>query len=124
VADAATGMTIPTTTILVVTVAGTYEFMGGLFEISFPAETVANIRAQAPGYKAESRQVKGHYQRSVGLDMEIRLERSFGTLSPVYLGWCVEPLQEPSLELNDQNETRCSKPRRVAVMDALGALMS
>ena len=50
VSDGRTGMTIPTNApILVVTVTGSYEFMGGLFEVSFPAETLANIRAKAPG---------------------------------------------------------------------------
>lgn len=75
VTDADTGMTIPDATILMVTVGGSYEFMGGLFQISFPAETVVNIRAKAPGYKTESRQMKAHYKRNVTLDMEIKLER-------------------------------------------------
>jgi hypothetical protein len=75
VTDAGTGMTIPDATILVVTVTGSYEFWGGLFRISFPTETVVNIRARAPGYKAESRQLKAHYQRNVTMDMEIQLER-------------------------------------------------
>jgi hypothetical protein len=75
VTDAGTGMTIPDATILVVTVTGSYEFWGGLFQVSFPAETVVNIRARAPGYKAESRQLKAHYQRNVTMDMEIQLER-------------------------------------------------
>jgi hypothetical protein len=48
--------------------------------ISFPAETVANIKAEAPGYKSESRQLKAHYQRNVTVDVEIRLERVRGGL--------------------------------------------
>ena len=69
-------MTIPDATILVVTVVGSYQFMGGALQISFPVETVVNIKAQAPGYKTESRQLKAHYKRNVTLDMEIRLERA------------------------------------------------
>jgi len=80
VTDAETGMAIPDATILVVTVTGSYEFWGGLFQISFPAETVVNIKAQAPGYKAESRQLKTHYKRNVTMDMEVRLERLPGGL--------------------------------------------
>jgi len=54
VADADTGMTIADATILVVTTTGSYEFWGGLFQVSFPTEPVVNIKAQAPGYGAES----------------------------------------------------------------------
>jgi hypothetical protein len=49
VTDSSTGMVIPDATILVVTVTGSYHFWGGVFEISFPAETVVNIKAEAQG---------------------------------------------------------------------------
>ena len=75
VTDSPTGMTTADATILVVTVTGSYEFIGGLFQISLPADTVANIPASAPGYYGTvSRQFKGHYKRNVTLDVEIRLE--------------------------------------------------
>lgn len=61
VTDYDTRMTLPNATILVVTVAGSYEFIGGLFQVSFPAETVVNIKAEAPGYRTESRQLRPHY---------------------------------------------------------------
>jgi len=75
VTDARTGELIPAATILVVTVVGSYHFAGGVFDVSFPAHTVVDIRGEAPGYKSESRQLKAHYRRNVTLDMEIRLER-------------------------------------------------
>jgi hypothetical protein len=70
VTDADTGMMIPDATILVVTVAGSYEFWGGLFEISFPTETVVNIKARSPGCRVESRQLKDHYKCNARQDID------------------------------------------------------
>ena len=72
--DKVNGKEIPNARVMVVTVAGTYTFEGSTFEVSFPAMSVVNIRAEPPGYKPVMRQLKAHYERTATLDVEIRLE--------------------------------------------------
>jgi len=74
VTDKVNGKEIPNARVMVVTITGTYTFEGSTFEVSFPAMSVVNIRAEAPGYKPVMRQLKAHYERTATLDVEIRLE--------------------------------------------------
>jgi len=74
VTDKVNGKEIPNARGMVVTITGTYTFEASTFEVSFPAMSVVNIRAEAPGYKPVMRQLKAHYERTATLDVEIRLE--------------------------------------------------
>jgi len=74
VTDKVNGKEIPNARVMVVTITGTYTFEGSTFEVSFPAMSVLNIRAEAPGYKPVTRQLKAHYERTATINVEIRLE--------------------------------------------------
>ena len=73
VTDRVNGKEIPNARVMVVTGAGTYTFEGSTFEVSFPAMSVVNIKAEAPGYKPVMRQLKAHYEHTATINVEIRL---------------------------------------------------
>ena len=75
VTDKVNGEEIHNARVIVITIAGTYTFEGNTFEVSFPAMSVVNIRAEAAGYEPFMQQLKAHYERSATINIEIRLDR-------------------------------------------------